>query len=189
MAAARVILAGVAALSSVAVLAACGSDARTDRADLASPGHPLTSPSGRYKLAVVTGDEHGADGTGPYQRVQIRDRAGRIELDSRNRFSTRFRTQVLWDDERDRAWVHSSDVGTSWWDRVAGGHWRRGGLDPRRIARGVPRVPRALVDLYPELFGPQGRAAAKRNVTDAVDVSPKCGSAHDDVRLECPKPP
>lgn len=178
-----------AALASVAGLAGCGSEARRDSPAVATPGHPLTSPSGRYELAVATGRYGGAAGSGEYWRIQIRDHSGHVELDSRKLFSVRFGTSVVWDDRRDRAWVHSSDVGTSWWDRVATGRWRRGELDPRGLATGVPPVPRSLVELYPSLYGPEGRAAARRSATDPTDVSPKCGAADDDIRLECPMPP
>jgi hypothetical protein len=110
----------------------------------------------------VTGEYSGEDGTGEFWRIQIRDRDGRILLDSRERFSARFNTEVLWDERLDRAWVKSSDVGTSYWERDDEGRWKEDGLNPEKIWRAEPPPPKLLVERYPEDYGPEGRAKARR---------------------------
>jgi len=88
--ASRTVALGLAVLFALGSLAACGEADRAmshiDESRLATPEHPVTSPSGRYRLGVVTGEYCGAEGTGEFWRVQIRDRDSELVLDSPRRF-------------------------------------------------------------------------------------------------------
>jgi len=162
---ARSLTAVFSALAAAWVLAACGGGDRVSRADqarFATPERSVTSPSGRFRLGVVTGEYSGEDGTGEFWRIQIRDRDDRIVLDSPKRFSARFNTEVLWDERLDRAWVNSSDVGSFYWERDDEGRWRKDGLNPEKIWRAEPPPPKLLIERYPEHFGPEGRVKARR---------------------------
>ena len=178
------------ALAAVLVLTACGGGgdrvSRADESRFATPERGVASPSGRFRLGVVTGEYSGEDGTGEFWRIQIRDRDGRLVLDSRERFSARFNTEVLWDERLDRAWVNSSDVGTSYWDRTDEGQWRREGLNPEKIWRATPPPPKLIVERYPEEFGPEGRAKAGRLFEEQGPYSGDLdsGIADDDPRLK-----
>ena len=190
--ASRTVALGLAVLFALGSLTACGEADRAmshiDESRLATPEHPVTSPSGRYRLGVVTGEYCGAEGTGEFWRIQIRDRDGKLVLDSPRRFSTRFRTSILWDDHDDRAWVDSSDIGTYYTDRDSRGEWRLSSLGLEGIATARPPVPQALADAHPAEYGPEARAKARRLVREQ-EVSPGDDYpevADDDPRLNLP---
>jgi len=163
-------------LAAIAVVAAacligCGSgderadgdmSTRDDDPHLATPEHAVTSPSGRYRLEVVPGEYSGDEGSGTYERVRVRDPDGKTVHDLDGRLSTNFATDILWDDAIDRVWVYSSDVGTYLWDRRADGTWAGRALGPKGIADGEPPVPELLVERHERVFGPAGRARARK---------------------------
>jgi hypothetical protein len=151
-------------LVAAVLIVACG-DERSDmtpedQARLATAEQAVTSPSGDYQLDLV---EHAATSKRAGSvSVRIRDRTGHTVHDSSRLFSSRFETLALWDDEVDRAWVYSSDVGTYVWDRREDGAWTERPLGPRGIADRKPPPPALLVERHPERFGPDGREKARR---------------------------
>lgn len=173
------------------VLGACGSGSGDVRPAgdprLAEPGRSVASPSGDYELEVVTGDYGGAEGRGGWWRVRIRDSSGEVVLDSPKRFSARFETLALWDERAERAWVHSTDVGTYYWEPDRQGRWTGAVLGPEGIASADPPVPRLLVEREPEVFGREGREQARAVVRErGVEHGPQ-GVPPDDPRLKLPE--
>lgn len=137
---------------------------RVDDSRLAEPGRASDSPSGRHKLEIVEGEYGEDEGGGRFWRVRIRDASGEVVLDSQKRVSARFATLALWDERVDRAWLYSSDVGTSYFEAGDGGRWEGHSYGPERLARAEPPVPRELLRRQPESFGPEAREKARRLV-------------------------
>ncbi len=177
------LLAAIVAVACAAPLLGCG-DGSGDRrmsdeaaARLATPEHAVTSPSGDFRLELATGQYSGDEGSGEFVRIRIVDRDGDTVHDSSKRFSARFATDALWDDAVDRVWVYSSDVGAFVWDREADGEWAMRTLKPRDVAAADPPPP-LLVERRPNVFGPQGRAKARkvadrqRGMTDGPATPP-----------------
>jgi hypothetical protein len=150
---------------------------------LARPGHAVTAPTGGYRLEVVPGEYSGSDGTGTFERIRILDDAGATVHDSSKRFSTRGVTDVLWDEDVARAWVYSSDVGTYYWDRGGDGAWTMRALGPQGIADGEPAPPGLLVERHPDVFGPKGRAKARRLADRQGGSSAGPATVADDPRI------
>lgn len=193
MARARAALPSLLLVATALLLAACGDDrtvnSRAGDPRLATPDHPVASPSGDYRLEVVEGEYQGKEGTGTWWRIRIRDREDRVVLDSPKRFSARFGTFVLWDERVDRAWVESRDVGAYFWERGRDGRWSGDGLGAEGIASGRPPVPRWLVERFPEDFGPEGRERARRVLREqGPSTGPlDSGVGDDDPRLKKPE--
>jgi len=79
-----------------------------------------SSPSGRFRLRVVV-----PDGSKPtLHSFEVLDRVGNPVFAASQLFDDRSMTYWLWDDE-DRVWVYSGDLGTFFWQQVAGGDWRQ----------------------------------------------------------------
>lgn len=155
---------------------------------LATPGHAVLSPSGRYELEVVEGAYRADEGRGRWWRIRIRKRHGEVALDWSMRFSARFATEVLWDERvPDRAWVNSSDVGTFFCDRGRDEKWSCHSLGPSGIASGEPRVPKLLLDLHPEDFGAKGRERARRVLREQGRSSGSLDLSTEDPRLMKPR--
>ena len=87
------------------------------------------SPSGKYVLDVPIerSGERGLFGFGePYRHVIISDTKGNILYrDHRKDFPGRFGTYWIWD-EKDRAWIFGSDLGTFYYE-CTDGTWTRHG--------------------------------------------------------------
>lgn len=160
-------------VGTVLLFSACGDDEGREvsnggDARVAKPGQPLQSPSGKYELAVVEGNYGKDEGGGSFWRVQIRQ-GSEMVLDFDRRFSARFKTLALWDERSDRAWVYSSDIGTTYFELGDGGRWSGHSYGPERIARNDPAVPRELAEREPESFGPEGREKARRLVREDAE--------------------
>lgn len=123
-----------------------------DRSALATPDHPVRSPSGRYLLEVVYGkDQYGA--RVGWFRIRAAEGARELVYESDERFALRHTTMFLWADHADQVWVYSGDVGTSYWEpdprtgewteRV----WQRDGSAP---------PPSLLKKARPQFFGSAG---------------------------------
>lgn len=121
----------------VLILAACqqNAPALAVAPEWATLTHPGVSPSGTYRLAVVVVDSD-KDGNKELS-FQIQDTGGKTLYQPSDLFSTRAKTYFLWD-ARDRAWVYSSQLGTSFWQKE-GESWVRHSYDP--AASSVPLPP------------------------------------------------
>jgi len=87
------------------------------------------SPSGKYVLNVPierTGDRNLFGFGEPYRHVKISDTKGSVLYrDHRKDFPGRFGTYWIWD-EKDRAWIFGSDLGTFYYE-CTDGTWTRHG--------------------------------------------------------------
>jgi len=108
----------------------------------ARPGTERASPSGRFVLGLEE-----VKGQGVSWRVRVRSAAGAEVFRSDERFSIRHRTYVLWDDETDRVWAYSSDIGTYLYDIGSDGGWVSSTWSPSR-----PEAPPALKAAVPRRF-------------------------------------
>jgi len=112
----------------VLILAACQqNDPNTTVApEWATLTHPGVSLSGTYRLAVVVIDND-KDGN-KVLSFQIQDTGGKSLYQPSDLFPTRAKTYFLWD-ARDRVWVYSSQLGTSFWQKE-GESWVKHRYDP-----------------------------------------------------------
>ena len=88
----------------------------------------MTSPSGRYELALTREDEERGGRGGEYRRLRLSDRDGRTGEESPERFGARVPLEAAWG-EQERAWVASADTGTVVFARGPDG-WERAVWDP-----------------------------------------------------------
>jgi hypothetical protein len=115
---------------------------------LASPGHPVTSPTGKYVLEVSPGPE---DNGAKTWRVEIRDSSGATVYRDDADYTIRHTTYVLWADQGDQAWIYSGDVGVFYIEPDAAG--RQWSKSTWRIGDPVDDVPSYLRQARPERFG------------------------------------
>ena len=80
--------------------------------EIALPGSPKISPSGRYQLVVF--EEEDGDGNLEWGFL-VKEGEGRDVLIPAQRWSPRHRLYFLWG-EGDRVWVYSGDIGTMIWE-------------------------------------------------------------------------
>lgn len=178
----------VVGLTFALLIVACGGEraergmSGAENARLVTLERAVTSPTGKHRLELV---KHAAgDDEAAYVTIRIRDRADRVVYDSRKRFSRRFATEVLWDDSVDRAWVYSSDVGTYLWEQGENGDWTGRSLGPQGIADGTPKPPALLIERHPAVFGPQGRAKARRSADEQLGSTQVPAMIRDDPRMK-----
>lgn len=81
---------------------------------------PAVSPSGDYRLVVVSG----YDGTVRFQAFQVLSQDGESLYLSPDRFGLQHTTYFLWDQD-DRVWVYSGDLGTFFWELEDTGEWKK----------------------------------------------------------------
>jgi len=89
---------------------------------------PAASPSGKFRLVVLQGD----DGQARFQQFQIltTEEPLRLVFASEDRFRMRDATFFCWD-AADRVWVYSGDVGAFYWLRSADGRWEKKAYAPQ----------------------------------------------------------
>jgi len=121
----------------------------------ATTSEPQKSPSGLYELQIVEGrdDAH-------YLQFQVLSTTRQSDseiyktvetvLVPEEKFYTRHRTYIMWDDEEDRVWVYSGDVGIFFWDMAASGQWEKQICIPR--GENVRDVPIFLKEVLREQF-------------------------------------
>lgn len=97
----------------------------------AEPDQPQWSPSGRYRLEVKTGQDAATyvqfqviETTRQNPNVKVYKTIGKV-LAPDDKFYTRHRTYIMWDDAIDRVWVYSGDVGTRFWDQLEDDRWQQ----------------------------------------------------------------
>jgi hypothetical protein len=115
----------------------------------ATPGYPAASPSGKYRLIVVTG----FNGESHFAQFQIttNERHPHVLFCSEDHFRTRDTTYILWG-EKDTVWVYSGDVGIYYWVALTDDHWvKRSHADRRPKGRIVPEF---LKRRRPRFFEP-----------------------------------
>lgn len=107
----------------------CGS--RAECSIPATIAESQASPSGHYVLEVTEGKDtahylrfHIISTTEVSEKYSKREKM-EAEFASEDKFYTRHRTYIMWDDERDRVWVYSGDVGTFFWDKVNTDSWKK----------------------------------------------------------------
>ncbi len=105
---------------------------------------PAPSPSGKYILTVVSGN----DGTVDFQSFQILDQSGQGLFAAPDRFRSRDTTFFLWDQE-DRIWVYNGDLGTFIWEKAADSdNWVKSAYSDRPDLT----VPDYLIEQRPDMF-------------------------------------
>lgn len=109
-------------LAAAAFVAGCGDAAGKIGATSATESSRAVSPSGKYRLVIVSGD--GPD-CGPFTQFEVLSTGAghRTLFTSPDRFQKRDRTYYLWD-YQDRVWPYSGDIGTSYAALDAKGRWQ-----------------------------------------------------------------
>lgn len=108
---------------------------------LATPDHPVTSPSGKFRLEVA---EETLEKT-RHWRFTIT--GGEKPFTPDEAYRTQDALFILWD-ERDRVWVYSGDVGTFFWEQAGDGAWHKHAYADRPDTP----VPALLQQLRPRQF-------------------------------------
>ncbi|MGH8909166.1 MAG: hypothetical protein ACRD0K_22400 [Egibacteraceae bacterium] len=100
---------------------------RQDDDVLATPDHPVTSPSGRYALEVLSGrvTTGAPQGSVMVARFRISEVGGKVLYEDDTDYTLLHTTFFLWADDTDQAWVYSGDVGTTYLERDATGAWTK----------------------------------------------------------------
>jgi hypothetical protein len=103
------------------LVAGCGDAAGKIGATSATESSPAVSPSGKYRLVIVSGDEPDC---GPFTQFEVLSTGAghRTLFTSPDRFRKRDRTYYLWDDQ-DRVWAYSGDIGMSYAAADPEGRW------------------------------------------------------------------
>lgn len=103
------------------------SQANTDV--LATPEHPVVSPSGRYALEVLSGRVMTGTPQGSVMiaRFRISEAGGKVVYEDDADYTLRHTTFFLWADHADQVWAYSGDIGTSYvdLDKATGGWTKR----------------------------------------------------------------
>jgi len=95
-------------------------DRPSDRYE-ATVRYPATSPSAKYRMVVMRGN----DGDSDFSKFDIVSTAGPTEalFSCKWHFRTRDTTYFLWGPD-DRAWVYSGDLGTFYWEHINDYAWK-----------------------------------------------------------------
>jgi len=89
--------------------------------EVATIDRPAISPSGKYILQVTKESENQSN----FLRFQILNENKDVIFMPSERFAERHTTLFLWD-EKDRVWVYSGDLGTSFWElNETTGDWNK----------------------------------------------------------------
>lgn len=109
-------------LAAAGCLAGCGDAAGKIGSTSATESSPAVSPSGKFRLVIVSGDEPDC---GPFTQFEVLSTGSdrRTLFTSPERFRKRDRIYYLWD-EQDRVWAYSGDIGTSYTAQDSKGHWQ-----------------------------------------------------------------
>lgn len=108
---------------------------------LTSIGSELPSPSGEYMLSLEPYDDGGV------MSFKFAVTSNKERLVSEEFFRARDAFFSLWDDELDRVWVYSGDLGTFFWD-ICDGHL----IAHSYVSSEGVNVPQALKKLKPGLY-------------------------------------
>lgn len=132
----------------------CGS--REECSVPATTSEPQKSPSGLYELEIVEGrdDAHYLQ----FQVLSTTRKSGsemiyktvETVLAPEEKFYTRHRTYIMWDDEEDRVWVYSGDIGIFFWDISDSGKGKKQVCIP--YGENVRDVPIFLKEVLRERF-------------------------------------
>lgn len=117
-------------LAVLAVLAGCG-DSDDAAANIVTPGHSQSSPSGTYTAFAEEGPEE--LGVKPWV-VVVRDQAGKEVFHDHSAYDTRSGVLITWlPSEPEQLWVYSGDLGV--YRIVPGrqGGWTRTGVKPENV--------------------------------------------------------
>lgn len=93
------------------------------------PPAPIKSTDGKYTIQTFINDSRHDPTTYLCVGIVIRDERNAVAHIEQTGASSRMRWQVAWDEEG-RAWLKSSDIGTSYWEREANGVWKKYGHTP-----------------------------------------------------------
>ncbi len=114
---------------------------------LATPSRPQASPSGKYELRIVPGNDRGS----PYFSVEIwskQPQPQKLYTDT-TKYYERFTNYFLWD-SADRVWVYSGDWGTFVLSLNTQGAWEKAAYE--EIAKTGVAPPPLLKQLRPKVF-------------------------------------
>ncbi len=104
---------------------------------LATPEHPVESPSGRYVLEVLSDKSMSNTRQDAVMtaRFRISQVGGNVVYEDDTDYSLQHTTFFLWADRTDQAWVYSGDIGTSYVDLdEVTGKWTKHDFFPDRAA-------------------------------------------------------
>jgi hypothetical protein len=112
----------------------------------AIPSQPAVSPSGKYRLVIMEGN----DGKKQFRTFEIMTNGVRTRVlySSQEHFRTFDTTYFFWDAE-DRVWVYSGDVGTFYWIRLSDADWKKNHYQKQSFD-----APPLLKKLKPDRYGP-----------------------------------
>lgn len=113
---------------------------------LTSAGYVIPSPSGKYLLSLESYDDNGV------LSFKVVVTSDEIRLISDEHFRARDTFYALWDDELDRVWVYSGDLGTFFWDICNKSMKVHSYTDSEGV-----NAPKTLKDLKPYLFDTNGQ--------------------------------
>jgi hypothetical protein len=92
---------------------------------------PQVSPSGEYVLEVLEGYDEAeyiqfrVKTNGSVNMNAVTQEMVTIEFAPKEKYYTRHRTYVMWDDVYDRVWVYSGDIGMFFWDKIDTEYWAK----------------------------------------------------------------